>query len=285
MTEHATRTIGIIGHGFVGKAVDYGFTRNIQKLVVDPLYTKLTLQDLIAKRPDAAFVAVPTPSLADGRVQDKILFEVITEFAKADSDILLIVKSTAPPTTFTELVSIYPKLVYNPEFLTEKNSLEDFVNPPMHILGGDPRHADLVEKLYKEHSDCAPCPVYKTDIKSASLAKYTINTFLATKVVFFNQLKDIHTKTGATSDWEEFIKIISADKRIGGSHMRVPGFDGIPGFGGSCFPKDTKGFAYYANEVSAKFELLEKAVSLNNAYREKPNSDKEKTGSSDPTGY
>ena len=259
--------LGIVGYGFVGKAVDYGFTKKVRKLIVDPLYTKFSLADLIQQDPSAAFISVPTPSLADGQVDDRILVAIVNTFVKQQSNILLIVKSTAPPSTFAALKANYPRLVYNPEFLTELNSSQDFINPAVHIMGGDPADLAYVEKLYKQHSICAPCPVYKTDIQTASLAKYAINTFLASKVVFFNQLKAIHTKTDTASRWEDFIKIVAADKRIGPSHMNVPGHDGRLGYGGSCFPKDTRAFVRYAAQIGARFELLEEVIAVNARYR------------------
>ena len=272
MPEHPLK-LGIVGYGFVGKALDYGFTKNLRKLIVDPLYTDFSLTDLIQQDPSAAFISVPTPSLADGRVDDSILVEIVTKLAKQKTNILLIVKSTAPPSTFAALKARYPRLVYNPEFLTELNSSQDFINPSVHIMGGDPPDLDYVEKLYKQHSICAPCPIYKTDIKTASLAKYAINTFLATKVVFFNQLKEIHAKTGPASSWEEFIKIVAADKRIGASHMKVPGHDGRPGYGGSCFPKDTRAFVRYADQIAARFDLLEEVIAVNAKWRSQTRSE------------
>ena len=83
------------------------------------------------------------------------------------------------------------RIVYNPEFLTEKNYINDFVNPPMHVFGGVNADTDAVEKLYKEHSDCKECPVYKTDMVTASMVKYCINSFLATKVTFMNEMYDV----------------------------------------------------------------------------------------------
>ena len=88
------------------------------------------------------------------------------------------------------------RIVYNPEFLTEKNYINDFVNPPMHVFGGINADTDAVEKLYKEHSDCRECPVYKTDLITASMVKYCINSFLATKVTFMNEMYDVLKAAG-----------------------------------------------------------------------------------------
>ncbi len=263
--------LGIVGHGFVGKAVDSGFVEGVHKIIVDPKYDDVGPRVLLERPVKAIFICVPTPALSSGKVNDSILLDVVKEIAsliKKDRP-LIIVKSTAPPTTFENLKRIYPRLIYNPEFLRERSAVEDFLNPPVHIFGGDSEDLDEVEMIYREYSSCAICPVYKTDIKTASLLKYTINSFLATKVIFFNQLKDLHTTCGAQSTWEEFIKMVSCDERIGSSHMHVPGPDGEWGYGGSCFPKDTRAFVHYANSQQEPFDLLERVVNLNEKYRQK----------------
>lgn len=265
--------LGIVGHGFVGKAVDSGFTQGVHKTIVDPKYDDVGLVALLERPLKVIFICVPTPALSSGQINDGILLDVVTEIAalmkKERQTPLIIVKSTAPPTSFERLKEIYPHLIYNPEFLRERSAEEDFLNPPMHILGGDRQDVDEAETIYREYSSCAICPVYKTDIKTASLLKYTVNCFLATKVIFFNQLKDLHQACAAQSTWEEFIKMVSCDKRIGSSHMHVPGPDGEWGYGGSCFPKDTRAFVHYAASQENPFNLLEQVVHLNEKYRQK----------------
>ena len=91
--------------------------------------------------------------------------------------------------------------------------------------------------LYENHSICKTLNFLEMDSKSASLIKYTINSFLASKVIFFNQIKDVFNSSSIEIDWDYFIDCISNDTRIGNSHMMVPGPDGKNGFGGACFPK------------------------------------------------
>ena len=263
--------LGIVGHGFVGTAVDDGFTRDIQKFIVDPKHNSTnTIEDLITFRPDATFVAVPTPQSESGECNTEIL-EGVMQQLNTSKGLLVIVKSTVPAYKLQKIQEecINIRIVYNPEFLTEKNYIDDFVNPAMHVFGGMNADTDAVEKLYKEHSHCAECPVYKTDMITASMVKYCINSFLATKVTFMNEMYDV-LKAARGADWNTFTNIIANDPRIGKSHMRVPGNDGQRGYAGSCFPKDTAALAWFAREIlNTQFTQLETSIAINNKFRTK----------------
>ena len=228
--------LGIVGHGFVGTAVDHGFTRDIQKFIVDPKHNSTnTIEDLIKFKPDATFVAVPTPQSESGECNTEILEGVMQQLNKSKG-LLVIVKSTVPAYKLQAIKEqcVDLRIVYNPEFLTEKNYIDDFVNPARF----QKPLFHPVEKLYLEHSDCKECPVYKTDLITASMVKYCINSFLATKVTFMNEMYDV-LKNAKGADWNTFSNMIQTDPRIGTSHMKVPGNDGQRGYAGSCFPKDT----------------------------------------------
>ena len=121
--------------------------------------------------------------------------------------------------------------------------------------------------MYQDHSLCNAANFIFTDHATASLVKYSINSFLATKVLFFNQLKDIFEGSNAGGGWESFINLIRLDQRIGISHMDVPGHDGKKGFGGACFTKDTAALVEYSNSIDKEFSLLAKAISINNEIR------------------
>jgi len=261
--------LGIVGHGFVGTAVDHGFTRDVQKFIVDPKHNSTnTIEDLIAFKPDATFVAVPTPQLESGECNTAILETVMQQLNKSKG-LLVIVKSTVPAYKLEQLKEqcVDLRIVYNPEFLTEKNYIEDFKHPPMHVFGGINADTDAVEKLYREHSECAECPVYKTDLVTASMVKYCINSFLATKVTFMNEMYDVLKKARGT-DWNTFTKIIAHDPRIGKTHLKVPGNDGMRGYAGSCFPKDTAALAYFAREIlNTPFTQLETSIEINEKLR------------------
>ena len=261
--------LGIVGHGFVGTAVDHGFTKDVQKFIVDPKHNSTnTIEDLINFKPDAVFVAVPTPMLETGECNTEIL-ETVMQQLNSNKGSLVIVKSTVPAYKLQSIKEqcVDIRIVYNPEFLTEKNYIDDFVNPPMHVFGGINADTDAVEKLYKEHSDCAECPVYKTDLITASMVKYCINSFLATKVTFMNEMYDV-LKAARGADWNTFTKIIGNDPRIGKSHMKVPGNDGQRGYAGSCFPKDTAALAWFAKEIlNTPFTQLETSIEINEKLR------------------
>ena len=102
---------------------------------------------------------------------------------------------------------------------------------------------------------------------SAALIKYSINTFLALKVTFFNQLHDVFSESHPLMNWEDFVDIIATDQRIGHSHMKVPGIDGKFGYGGPCFPKDCNALIAYSEDIGKPFELLKKSSEINNKIR------------------
>ena len=252
--------IAIVGHGYVGKAVSHGFNSyKVSVNLIDPIYnTNVKLLDGLEL--DAAFVCVPTPFGKDGKIDSSIVEEVVKELAPRGCPI--IIKSTVTPDVLEKLWKKNKMIVYNPEFLTEKNALNDFVNPPMHVFGGSPEITKQVEKIYEKFSRCKPCPVFHMSIKEASFVKYGINSFLATKVLWFNQFKDLIDQN--KSDYDNIIKAIGTDNRIGFSHTQVPGPDNKIGFGGACFPKDTQAFSSFAKN---KFTVLDKVIEENNKYR------------------
>ena len=118
-----------------------------------------------------------------------------------------------------------------------------------------------------KHSRCKTNEHIFTDLKTASLIKYSINTFLASKVIFFNELHSVFEKLGVTDSWESVINIISRDHRIGDSHMNVPGHDGKKGFGGACFPKDSLALVKFAKSLNVELNSLISTVKINNQIR------------------
>ena len=248
--------IAIVGHGFVGKAVDYGFTSvHIEKKIIDPNYGT-SVEELLVWKPDFTFVCVPTPMMQDGDINTTILDEVMKTLDQVTG--IIVIKSTVTPNVIDKY-----NVVYNPEFLTEKSACEDFINAQFHIIGGDPAESLALEKLYEDYSLCNPCPMYKMTKAEASFVKYGINCFLATKVTFFNQLYDTCNSHGA--NFNKVVRAIGADKRVGVSHTKVPGFDGKQGYGGACFPKDTAALFNFDADLS----LIGKAIDINNKYRTK----------------
>ena len=260
--------LAIVGHGFVGKATDWGFNKKVEKFIVDPLLGT-SVSDLQIFNPDIVFICVPTPMGDDGRQNSSIIEEVISELSTKCPNAIKVVKSTVLPGILEGLQKIDSKLIYNPEFLREKHANKDFVNSEMIIFGGDRNIADIVSKAYLNNSRCITRNHIFTDLKSASLVKYAINTFLASKVIFFNELHQLFLDLGVKDSWDSVIDAISRDSRIGDSHMNVPGHDGRKGFGGACFPKDSLALVKYAEGKNLELQLLKQTIKVNNKIRSK----------------
>lgn len=255
--------MAIVGHGFVGKAVDYGFSGNqVKKTIIDPKGGH-SIDVLATKDIDVTFVCVPTPMGNDGSIDSSII-ESVLDYLRNSVSGLIVVKSTVTPDIIEKIsAGIENRFVYNPEFLTEKSANEDFVNPIMHVFGGERQVTDRLERIYTKYSACKPCPVYHMSAVDASFVKYGMNCFLATKVLWFNQFFDIVENAGG--NYNAIVGAIGTDRRIGSSHTSVPGFDGKRGYGLSCFPKDTNAFLKFAN---GDFSILKEVIQRNNEYRQ-----------------
>lgn len=254
--------LGIIGKGFVGSAVANGFDKDCEQVIVDPKYTDNTIVDVLDCK--LVFVCVPTPVAEDGSCDTSIVKDVLIELSMRDYKGVVVVKSTIIPDYLHEFKKEFDlKIVYNPEFLTEANANEDFKNPPFQVFGGKWRDCEVVEKAYLRHSSVKIVPTFKVDLTTASLLKYTINSWLATKVTFFNELKVLHELGSSMVSWEQFTDMLSRDERIGKTHMQVPGPDGEKGFGGHCFPKDTKAIVKTAANNQIDLTLLKTALEYN----------------------
>ncbi len=260
--------LAIVGHGFVGKATDWAFNKRVEKFIVDP-NLKTTVLDLKKFDPPIVFICVPTPMAEDGSQDASIIKGIVEELVINCPNAIKVVKSTVLPSILDELQSMDSKLIYNPEFLREKHANSDFVNSEMIIFGGDRNASTIVSKAYLNHSRCKTKEHVFTDLKTASFIKYSINTFLASKVIFFNELNNIFSKLGVSDSWDSVINVISRDTRIGKSHMEVPGHDGRKGFGGACFPKDSLAFIKYAQNEGVDLNSLITTVKINNKIRSK----------------
>ncbi len=262
--------IGIIGYGFVGEALASSLKTNVQVFKVDPKLNT-NIDDLKKFDPDTVFVCVPTPMNEDGSVDSKILLSVLEEIKIKDLNCLIVLKSTIHPGIIKRIDNLIGEFVYNPEFLREKHAKSDFINSEFILFGGKKKSSSVLAKIYSENTKCKNKNYIYTDAISASLLKYAVNSFLATKVIFFNQFKELFDNSGAQEDWKKFIEYLKHDKRIGDSHMDVPGHDGRLGFGGACFPKDTEAIVKYADEIGVNLELIKKSINANNKIRAKYN--------------
>jgi UDPglucose 6-dehydrogenase len=273
MAQPGTRPIvGIVGHGFVGKAVESSFIENdggLIKFIVDPKYG-VSIDQLIEKNPHIVFVCAPTPMREGGRIDSTIVEDAVLKLIRL-TKAGIVIKSTITPDVMDRLLRSINmqedlhRIIYAPEFLQENTAYGDYVNPQYMVFGGmDFAIAELVRLFDSATTVRIPKNVYVMNPIEASFVKYGINTFLAAKVTFFNQFYDAMTETarGQCNPYT-VLKAVSADPRIGDSHWRVPGHDGKRGFGGACFPKDLSAFINYTPCVS----LLEEVKKINDKYR------------------
>lgn len=267
--------LAIVGHGFVGKAVEYAFTHPLVGIkLIDPIYDN-SVDDLLDTDPDVVFVCVPTPMNAETGFVDASIVEDCVLKLTEHTNAIVVVKSTITPDIIHRLYNSMfedarERFIYNPEFLTEKNAQEQFVNAQFHVIGGATRASSQLISVYDKFSLCSTTEFYRMTAYEASFVKYTINSFLATKVTFFNQLYDLVNLYGAS--YNIITRVAGKDPRVGLGHTRVPGYDKKRGFGGACLPKDISAFHKFS-EVKRKdgevvsFDLLDKVMEINNRYR------------------
>jgi len=230
---------GVIGNGFVGNAIYENFKEFYKFFIYDTNKERSNCGAIydVLHNTDIIFAALPTPiDESIGRCDVSVIGKVMAQVNMWYNNNIIVLKSTVPPGTCEWIRSAYPKirLVYSPEFLTERNSAQDFKTSSRAIFGGSKDDTDEVLKLFKKHF---PNKNYQvTDYKTAEMVKYFTNTFLATKVSFANEVYDICENLGI--NYTKVKDLALLDPRIGKSHLDVPGHDGSRGFGGTCFPKD-----------------------------------------------
>ena len=235
--------IGIVGQGYVGSAVKEVFSKHYETNTFDlnGNCTCTNIEDLVDKS-DIIFVCVTTPMNKDCSCDTSIVESVVKNidnivycFTNKNHKIVAI-KSTIPPGTTNRLNKECKNIsvIFNPEFLTEANFIDDFKNQNRIIIGGE---RPSTTKLRQVYSLVFPdTKIVKTGSKTAEMVKYMTNTFLATKVSFANEMKMICDELKI--DYDKVVEYSTYDERLGKSHWAVPGPDGKLGFGGSCFPKD-----------------------------------------------
>lgn len=210
------------------------------------------------------FLALPTPEGDDGRAELKYVHAVIDELAnEVDENTVFVVKSTVPPGTVASLRKRLAdrgspaRIVSHPEFLREGKAVEDFLEPDRIVIGAwDEADARAVADLYRS----LDVPVVITDPTSAEMIKYASNAYLATRLTFVNTLANVCEAVGA--DIIDVVEGLGRDHRIG-SYFLQPG----PGYGGSCFPKDTSALIAVAQDAGYDFELLRAVIEADEEQR------------------
>ena len=258
-------TLGIIGQGFVGTAVNEGLAKHydIETYDIAKDSTCKSLKELDTKS-DIIFVCLPTPMKKDGTCYLGIIQPVLEDLNKFGKK-TIVVKSTIPPGTTDRWNKEYTNIdiVFNPEFLTEANSIEDFKNQNRIIIGGPRKATTTVRRIFKKVFP--KVPIIKTSSTIAEMVKYFTNCFLATKVSFANEMNNVCSKLGI--DYDKVIDYAQHDERIGHSHLEVPGPDGKLGFGGSCFPKDILAMISIGEDLGMDLNTLQGAWETNTEVR------------------
>jgi UDPglucose 6-dehydrogenase len=229
------------------------------------------LVDAVAKA-DAVFIAVGTPTRrGDGHADLTYVYAAAAEIASALAGYTVVVtKSTVPVGTGREVARIIREaqptvefdVASNPEFLREGAAIEDFMKPDRVVIGVESQRArEVMAGIYRP-LNLIQTPMVFTNIETAEVTKYAGNAFLATKITFINEIADLCEKVGA--DVHDVARGIGLDGRIGRKFLH-PG----PGFGGSCFPKDTLALAYTAREVQAPQTIIEQVIEVNGKRKKK----------------
>ncbi|MBI2330297.1 nucleotide sugar dehydrogenase [Candidatus Daviesbacteria bacterium] len=262
--------LGIIGYGIVGQALAYGFSQpEIKDEYEIRHYDKYkdteTLEDVVTKS-EFIFICLPTPMKEDESGIDlSIIDDSIAQISKYtdNTDKIIVIKSTVIPGTTARFEKEYPKtnFAFNPEFLTEANYLEDFVNADRNIIGAN---NDLTSRrviaLYRQRFPTTK--IFQTDSTSAEMVKYMSNAFLAMKVIFANEMYAICQALGIK--YEEVKSMVAGDHRIFDSHLDVTT---ARGFGGKCFPKDIVALIGRAKDLKIEPKLLETVWDINKKIR------------------
>lgn len=256
--------IGIVGYGYVGQAVEYGFKKE-PIYIYDPYKNHKDWQTLCEKS-KFIFVCVPTPTLDDYSGIDLSIVEyVVGEIADKikGTDKIIVIKSTVIPGTTQQLINKYKgvNICFNPEFLTEKNYKKDFVETDRIIIGAkDKKRGKELEQLYRKYFP--KTPIYITDPTSAEMVKYMANTYLAMKVLFGYEMYELCGKLGI--NYDKVKEMVTADKRIENTHLNVSSSTTAnsnttnrKGFGGKCFPKDIVALIGLGKSLKVDMELLE----------------------------
>lgn len=260
--------VGIIGMGYVGQAVRASWLGSTHQVVFyDPVVagSVTDVQTVIDERPGVIFVCVPTPSTAAGACDSSIVKSTLDQILGNYAGII-IVKSTVEPDFWKDYTQ-YSNLFHVPEFLVASNAISDYLNPKFIFIGGHRDQSYQVLRILQLSAVRLSVPTYSTDLITASLIKYFMNTFLATKVTVLNQFNQLSNAIGA--DWHDFTEMLEMDERMGTSHNQVPGPDGHYGYGGACFPKDVRAIITSIQKNNVSAGIIEAVDQANTQFRGK----------------
>jgi UDPglucose 6-dehydrogenase len=258
-------SIGIVGHGFVGKAVEFGFGNTYDILINDKFKPELSSLKEVLENCKVTYFCLPTPFDDESMHIDLAIYdEVIKEASELVSGKIFVIKSTVVPGTTQDYQERYPNnhFVFNPEFLTEKNFKQDFINTKRIVLGGEQKYVDVVKDVYRKNPHFKKTPIITMNATEAEIVKYQANVILATRVAISNYFYDICQATG--SNYEAVREGVITDVRIGSSHSSVTE---DRGFGGKCFVKDLAAIIGKGNDLGVDTKLPQEVFDYNNRIR------------------
>lgn len=272
-------TVGQVGYGFIGNAVVELFRPHVSEVIIydkeksvqgpysvhENTIVARSIEEVVASA-EVIFVAVPTPMKPSGECHTGIVESVLQDIQNTAVNIgrsldsfVVVIKSTVPPGFTRVMQDKYAlRLLFSPEFLTEANSVRDFKTTNRVLLGGDLEDARVVFKYfegvwsdrqattYVDHPD-GPVHIIHCESSVAEMVKLSTNVHLTSRVMISNELYLICDKLGI--HYDDVKTLTQLDRRIGLSHMNVPGPDGNLGYGGHCFVKDTQSLAYISEQL------------------------------------
>ena len=242
--------ISLIGYGFVGQAVHEVLKDHYEMKIIDPKYN----DNVIVDDSDGYIICVPTPTTLSGAC-DMTIVEKVVKACPEHKPILI--KSTISLEGWRKDIEPFGKeITFSPEFLTAANANEDFQKQKFMLFGGG--NVEFWNDIFIRCKDFEP--MYAT-VEELILTKYLRNSFLATKVAFFNEVYDFCQNNNI--DYNNVAEMVGMDERITKSHMQIPGPDGERGFGGACFPKDTMALLLTGLHYKTPFSILRQVVESN----------------------
>lgn len=262
--------IGIVGYGFVGKALNLLKCDQIEVMVYDIVSElcqpkNIELKDLVTC--DFIFLCLPTPQDVDGSSYTKYVETTINKLHALDYK-NIIIRSTVP-------ISFCNKygVIHMPEFLTERNWEKDFINNSHWVFGVDKCCLESVGQLKvliqtaHKHGRIKSDACHFITTKESEFLKFVLNSYLASKVGFFNEMYEIAQAYGI--NYDNVVEMVKLDERVGDTHLTIPGPDGKFGYGGTCFPKDTNALYRMMCENSVKSYYLQSGIDRNENYDRK----------------
>lgn len=267
-------SIGIVGMGTVGKAVFKGFSTTHILYGYD-INTKLSLCKLEeVVQCDVIFLCLPTPSKSTGEADTSYIhnaLSIITDHPDYNKSATFVLKSTVPIGTTSFLQQKYNiNIIHCPEFLSEKTAEIDFLTTTRVIIGTNIiAEGNKIEKIFKDRFVNIHTIIVSPE--ESEFIKYCCNSFYATKITFFNEMRLLSDKLNL--DWSKIMIGILSSGWIVSKHTDVPGSDGQYGFGGSCFPKDILALSYIFKQQKLNSILLNAVIQQNQNIRKEKNYD------------